>query len=784
MVRCPPSKELQAYSRGQLSEEASDEMSIHLSSCPACQSHLETVSDAEDSIIASLRGVQIDDAYAHEAGYPIAMAQALAALAEADALTGDERATELPAVIGEYRIVRPLGHGGMGTVYLARHTKLGREVALKVLASKRLGNQRVQDRFEGEMQAIGRLSHPNIVAAYDARDVDGIAVLITEFIDGMNLGQLIHRLGPLPFEHASEIIRQVAHALEYTNNQGFVHRDIKPSNIMLSVKGEVKLLDLGLARIQLEQQEQHEMTGTGEAMGTADYMAPEQVSDSRSVDVRADIYSLGCTLFKLVTGAAPFSTDESAFAKMTSHVSKQPPTIADFCVNAPSALVTLVDSMLEKDVKKRPQTPRAVADTLNAIIGTGQSQNTQARLAELVAKARAVDSSTSASSTPNAMNTNPHEPSMLKSKPPIGVLIAIGLVGLICSFFLGVLVTIKYPDGTVTRMLLPAGSKLEIRTTDEKKPKSDSQKSASVATNGSVANGDVIASEDFVDFKLKYVSSYWMKLQLIEFFEDDNNEESTPANQRKLRFIDDGESILVVRNATPQQLATIRRLIGIYDTAETKPKSPHPIPSRTNEGPPTGTVEPATVSQTQIESRPPLQIVVLRNELPDSSPPDPALKKLGLAEPNATTRWIPLAPDVNVPTASVSSGESTFLPTVNGHEDVVRWADIVGHTSAMSRGGTMGTTITFDDTLTEKIDRLIHRHPEHSLGIVFNGEVIAILQSNGSFTGQLLLSYRLSSQELQYLMGSLSGHLVEGLPERNPLRRTENENVVSPSKPD
>ena len=210
----------------------------------------------------------------------------------------------------------------MGSVFLARHTKLGREVALKVLASHRLADKRMRERFEAEMRAVGRLSHPHIVTAHDAREVDGTAVLVTEYIDGLDLGQLVARTGPLEIADACEIIRTVAVALQYTSGQGFVHRDVKPSNIMLSWSGDVKLLDLGLARLQDDRHKEVEITGTGQAMGTADYVAPEQVADSRSVDVRADIYSLGCTLFKILTGRAPFADLQhtTAFAKMTAHV--------------------------------------------------------------------------------------------------------------------------------------------------------------------------------------------------------------------------------------------------------------------------------------------------------------------------------------------------------------------------------------------------------------------------------------------------------------------------------
>ena len=197
-----------------------------------------------------------------------------------------------------------------------------------------------------------------------------MAVLVTEYVDGFDLGQLIQRTGPLKVSDACEIARQVAVALEYTHQQGFVHRDVKPSNVMLSHKGEVKLLDLGLARLQYGEADWAEITGTGQAMGTADYVAPEQVTDSRSVDIRADIYALGCTLFKLLTGNAPFADQRhvTAFAKMTAHVSTEAPSLAECLHGAPAGLIRLVNSMLKKSPDARPQKPSNIAAALQSFV--------------------------------------------------------------------------------------------------------------------------------------------------------------------------------------------------------------------------------------------------------------------------------------------------------------------------------------------------------------------------------------------------------------------------------
>lgn len=596
MAPCPPHKDLQAYSRGQLSGEASDELILHLSSCDSCQSHLETVNDSEDSLIASLRGMDQSDEYAGEAGYPVAMAQALAALAHANSSPPADLAMDLPEHIGEYRIVRPLGRGGMGNVYLARHTKLDRQVALKVLAAHRLGNRRIRERFEVEMQAVGRLSHPNIVTAHDAREIDGTAVLITEFIDGFDLAQLLARLGPLRTDQACEIIRQVALALEYTSRQGFVHRDVKPSNVMLSSDGEVKLLDLGLARIQFAEDGRHEMTGTGEAMGTADYMAPEQVSDSRSVDVRADIYSLGCTLFKLLTGVAPFAQDETAFAKMTAHVSKKPPSVANLCPNVPSRLVKLVETMLAKDVEQRPQSPKEVATTLREIIGANRAQDLQTSLAELVATARAADPQTS-TALPRTVEAKAHSSPTRQRWIPFGVLIATGLAAFLGGVFLGIFITVNYPDGSVVKLMLPPGSRLEIAVNEEGRGAGATTTGLKDDDAGSLPNdkkddNPAVVEPDFVHFKLKYVTSLWMRLQLLEFYQDEMRDESEASNPKKMHIIDDGESTLVVRNASAKQLATIRRLLAIYDVPEKTPPRITPWRPKNEAGQPDAESEP------------------------------------------------------------------------------------------------------------------------------------------------------------------------------------------------
>ncbi|MCE3017544.1 MAG: protein kinase domain-containing protein [Pirellula sp.] len=456
-TECPTNHQLKAFTLGQLSNDDSDALFQHISDCDRCRSELETVEDARDSLIVSLRDPVEYANFRAEPECQLAVVKALGALANSD--NGQDRAEfdRLPKTIGEYDILRPIGSGGMGKVFLARHTKLGREVALKVLANHRLADSRTVERFEAEMRAIGRLSHPNIVTAFDAREVDGTAVLVTEFISGLDLGQLLQRTGALGVADACEITRQVAVALSYTNSQGFVHRDVKPSNVMLSNDGEVKLLDLGLARLQYGDHERSELTGTGQAMGSADYISPEQVADSKTVDIRADIYSLGCTLFKLLTGRAPFADDQhlTTFAKMTAHVSQSPPSLADLLPSAPRSLVQLVDSMLAKKPSNRPSSPQ---DIVVALAPHCKEHNLK-RLIHDALLLEPVKHSISSTSTV----AKPATQSWMKRPVPTWKAIAAGFFGLILGMCFSIIVVITNPDGSKTTLQLAEGSKVEIR---------------------------------------------------------------------------------------------------------------------------------------------------------------------------------------------------------------------------------------------------------------------------------------------------------------------------------
>jgi len=270
--------------------------------------------------------------------------------------------------LGVYKLYGKLGSGGMGEVYRAVHTEMDREVAIKVLPPGHLKNERSVARFKREIKAVAKLKHPNIVEAYDAREVDGTRFLVMECVDGMSLATIAKRVGQLPVADACELIRQAAVGLQCAFEHGLVHRDIKPANLMLTPDGRIKLLDLGLARFESDPVDD-ELTNDGEAMGTADYMAPEQATDSRTVDIRGDIYSLGCALFYLLAGQTMYPSPQykTPVAKLMGHVQDAPPKLSRLRRGAPKQLETLLGRMLAKDPDKRFSTPAELADALGPL---------------------------------------------------------------------------------------------------------------------------------------------------------------------------------------------------------------------------------------------------------------------------------------------------------------------------------------------------------------------------------------------------------------------------------
>jgi len=269
-------------------------------------------------------------------------------------------------MLGKYRLRRLLGAGGMSSVYLAENTTLRQEVAIKVLPVKRVEQSSFLARFEREARTAFRLGHQNLARAFDLDQAGSIHFIVMEYIEGIDLHAKVKQEGPLEIREALELIRQAALGLHYAHEEGLVHRDIKPANLILDRKGTVKVLDLGLA---LPSDDEREGSLTREhdekVLGTADYLAPEQASDSHTVDRRSDIYSLGCTLHYLLVGRAPFAQGKLA-ERIKAHAKKPPPNILEPRPDVPPPIADLYFRMLEKHPDARPQTAEEVATTLAA----------------------------------------------------------------------------------------------------------------------------------------------------------------------------------------------------------------------------------------------------------------------------------------------------------------------------------------------------------------------------------------------------------------------------------
>jgi formylglycine-generating enzyme required for sulfatase activity/tRNA A-37 threonylcarbamoyl transferase component Bud32 len=266
-------------------------------------------------------------------------------------------------ILGHYLLLERLGEGGMGQVFKARETRLGRIVALKVLRKERITKPETLRRFHKEIEATARLSHPNIVHAYDAEPIGDALVYAMEYVEGIDLARLVQKSGPLPVTQACEYVRQAALGLQHIHEHGMVHRDIKPANLMRAgPEGIIKILDMGLARWLDENAGDQitKLTRLGTVMGTIDYLAPEQALNARRADIRSDLYSLGCTFYFLLTGRVPFPTGEP-MAKLLAHQCDPPPPVQELRPDVPPHVAALIARLMAKHPDDRPQTPAELA---------------------------------------------------------------------------------------------------------------------------------------------------------------------------------------------------------------------------------------------------------------------------------------------------------------------------------------------------------------------------------------------------------------------------------------
>ncbi len=354
-------------------------------------------------------------------------------------------------LLGSYVLLKRLGEGGMGEVYKARNWKLGKIVAVKLIRKERLSSALLR-RFRREVRAVAQLNHPHVVHAYDYDEADGKNFLVLEYVDGIDLACFVKRHGPLPVELACDCIRQAALGLQHAFENGLVHRDIKPHNLLLTCGGGsgvpkwavVKILDMGLARLSQEADEDAKtttMTQEGTVMGTVDYMAPEQAMDAHTADIRADLYSLGCTFYFLLTGQVPFPGG-SAVEKLLKHQNQHPKSVEQLRPDTPSNVAAVINKLMAKRPEDRYQTPAQVVAALSQLGDMAETEIYQNSILAPSAGEAMVDTSPSWSSlaTPTAPAVVV-SPSAIrqKAKQPRGrgLLIAgclgVGMLGLLAS---------------------------------------------------------------------------------------------------------------------------------------------------------------------------------------------------------------------------------------------------------------------------------------------------------------------------------------------------------------
>lgn len=365
---CPEHFELLAMAEGTLSEEKIERIAEHVATCESCDLRLSALEEQSDDLIRALAMMPVVDE--DERTFRLLQETLLAnpeTFSEAGTSTEVLKSQVppsliLPMQIGNYELLEQIGAGASGAVFRARHRRLDKTVAVKLLLN---ANSSSIAEFLHEMRVIGQLDHPNIISATDAGEHEGLYFLVMEYAPGLDVSSLLRKTGPLPIAEACEIARQAALGLSVAHENNLVHRDVKTSNLLFTSNGEVKLLDLGLATISSQKSGSSDGIQSG-PRGTADYMAPEQWRDAQGVTASADVYSLGCTLYKLLTGDPPFRPLPRSFTSLEeAHLNGEIPALKPKLGSLPGELDTVLNEMLAKIPVDRPSSAREVANRLS-----------------------------------------------------------------------------------------------------------------------------------------------------------------------------------------------------------------------------------------------------------------------------------------------------------------------------------------------------------------------------------------------------------------------------------
>jgi serine/threonine protein kinase len=370
----PSADTLRAFGLGQLGDTAEAALITHLENCPDCQKEVAALSG--DTFLDRLR-----QAHHRYVTPPPAPAPGREPAPASPAKRADNP-VQKPSVPGlppeladhaQYEVIRELGRGGMGVVYLARNKLMDRLEVLKVVSKSLLGRQEAAERFLREIRSAAKLSHTNIVTAYSALQIGDLLVFGMEYVKGDDLAKVVKAHGPPPVAFACYYIQQAALGLQHAFEKGMVHRDIKPQNLILAREGKkhlVKILDFGLAKVTSEKGGDFDLTGAGKMLGTPDFIAPEQSLNAVGADIRADLYSLGCTLYYLLSGTPPFKA-KSLYELVEAHLSMPARPLNEIRKDVPADLAAVVAKMMAKNPAQRYQKPVEVAQALAPFVKAG-----------------------------------------------------------------------------------------------------------------------------------------------------------------------------------------------------------------------------------------------------------------------------------------------------------------------------------------------------------------------------------------------------------------------------
>jgi serine/threonine protein kinase len=366
----PSVQDLAAFAHRLLDDASSTRLTRHLDRCADCRKAVATlIGDRSLSRLPSASSTPLPDQLlggaARDGGHfdPGALSAALA--------------PSLPPELAghpQYEVLRELGRGGMGVVYLARHRLSGRHEVLKLMNREVLARPGSKGRFLREIQSAALLDHPHVVKMYTALEVGELLVLVMEYVKGKDLASVVQGGGPVPVAAACRYVSQAALGLQHAFEKGMVHRDIKPHNLILTSAGNktlVKVLDFGLAKALSEKGAEANLTAEGKPLGTPHYVAPEQIADPAHADVRADIYSLGCTFYCLLTGEPPFEGRGNLFAILHAHQSAEPVPVNAVRPEVPAEVAAVVARMMAKEPAQRYQRPVEVARALAPFLKPG-----------------------------------------------------------------------------------------------------------------------------------------------------------------------------------------------------------------------------------------------------------------------------------------------------------------------------------------------------------------------------------------------------------------------------